>query len=273
MNDIAIALVQMQSKLGDVAANKAAMERLMHTAAEQGAQIVCFPEASLTGYCAERAADIALPPSSAEVRELFDMADFLGIAVCFGMFERAESGEVFIAQPLHAPDVTLWHRKTHLGKKEQMTVSPGQKVETAIIGGVRIGVQVCWETHFPELATIQRAQGAEVVLMPFASGASGEKRRETWLKYLPARASDNGMYVLACNALLDPATTDSPTARGGGMMAVDPCGEVIGEYFKTEECVLICDLAGPLPREASSPTMGGQSYFDERRPELFEHYA
>lgn len=269
---IDIALVQMQSKVGDVAANLSAMKRIMRAAAEEGARIVCFPEASLTGYSATRADEIALYPTCPEVCELFDLADMLGVAVCFGMFERAANGEVFIAQPLHASDATLWHRKTHLGEKEQKKISSGQTIGTIDIFGVRVGVQVCWETHFPELSTIQRAQGAEVVLMPFASGASGEARREAWLKYLPARASDNGMYVLATNALLDPETTASPTALGGGMMAIDPYGKVVGEYFKTDECVFICDIDDTLPRNSVNLSMGGQSYFDNRRPELFEKY-
>ncbi|MDO5118105.1 MAG: nitrilase-related carbon-nitrogen hydrolase [Eggerthellaceae bacterium] len=269
---IDVGLVQMQSKVGNVAANLSAMKRLLHAAAENGAQIVCFPEASLTGYSATRAEEIALPPTSPEVRELFDVADMLDVAVCFGLFERAEDGKVYIAQPLHAYDATLWHRKTHLGEKEQKTVSPGQTIETIDIFGIRFGVQICWETHFPELSTIQRAQGAEVVLMPFASGISGQARRDAWLKYLPARATDNGMYVLATNALLDPQTTTSPTALGGGAMAIDPYGKVIGERFMVDECVFICDLYDELPRNALSSTMGGQSYFDCRRPELFEKY-
>ena len=272
MDSVTIALVQMESRVGDIAGNLANMKRIMHAAKDQGAQIVLFPEASLTGYSASRAAEIALPPSCAEVREVFDLANFLGIAVCFGLFERAENGDVFIAQPLHTSEATLWHRKTHLGQKEQSTIKPGQKLEVIDAFGVRIGVQVCWETHFPELSTIQRMQGAEVVLMPFASGISGEKRRDAWLKYLPARAHDNGMFVLACNALLDPSETESPTAVGGGMMAFDPRGEVIGEYSKTDECVLICDLEGQLPREAGERSMGNPSFFDGRRKDFFAQY-
>lgn len=272
MNSLSIALVQMESRVGDVAGNLTAMKRIMRAAKEQGAQIVLFPEASLTGYSSARAAEIALLPSCAQVRELFDLADFLGIAVCFGFFERAESGEVLIAQPLHTAGATLWHRKTHLGKKEQATIQPGQTLETIDVCGVRVGVQVCWETHFSELSTIQRMQGAEVVLMPFASGMSGQARRDSWLKYLPARASDNGMFVLACNALLDPAETESPTARGGGMLALDPRGEVIGEYFKTDECVFLCDVDGALPRDAPEWKMGNPSFFDGRRSEFFARY-
>lgn len=153
-----------------------------------------------------------------------------------------------------------------------MTVKPGQTFETVEVCEIRIGVQVCWETHFPELSMIQREQGAEVVLMPFVSGMSGEKRRDAWLKYLPARASDNGMFVLACNALLDPSATESPTAVGGGMMALDPRGEVIGEYFGTDECVLICDVGGQLPREADERSMGNPSFFDGRRADFLAEF-
>lgn len=272
MNKIRIALVQMQAKVGDCAANAGTMKRFMCEAAEAGVQLVCFPETSLTGYDAKRAEELAVASSCEEVHMVFDDADELGIAVCFGFFELGEGGEVFIAQPLHVQGKTLWHRKTHLGAGERATVMPGDELETIDVFGVRVGVQVCWETHFPELSTIQRAQGAEVVLMPFASGASGDVRRDTWTKYLPARASDNGMYVLACNALHDPDVVKSPTALGGGLLAVDPHGEVMDGFFDLEEHMLICNLTGELPREANDSAMGNQSYFDARRPEVFERY-
>ena len=272
MKSIRMALVQMMSQVGDVAGNLAPMRGFVEQAAAEGAQLVCFPETSLTGYGSSRAHGLALSRSSTEVLELFDLADSLGIAVCFGLFERDEGGKVFIAQPLHVSGSTLWHRKTHLGSKEQKTVTPGEMVETISVFGVQVGVEVCWETRFPELASIQRAQGAEVVLMPFASGASGLKRRASWMKYLPARASDNGMYVLACNALLDTTSTASPTAFGGGLLAIDPQGEVLAEHFELEDFMLICDLSGKLPREADEPTMSNSSFFDARRPELFARY-
>ena len=108
--------------------------------------------------------------------------------------------------------------------------------------------------------------------MPFASGMGGEQRRDAWLKYLPARAHDNGMFVLACNALLDPSATESPSAVGGGMMALDPRGEVIAEYSKADECVLICDFDGLLPREATEWSMGNPSFFDGRRGEFLAEF-
>lgn len=246
MNNMRIALVQMQARTGDPTANANAIESFMRKATEQGAHLICLPEASLTGYDPTHAADIALDAESAEIRALFDLADDLGIGVCFGLFER-EGGNLFIAQPLHAQGATLWHRKTYLGNKEQPFITPGQAIETLDVLGVRIGVQVCWETHFPELSATHHAQGAEVVLMPFASGASGQKRREAWMKYLPACAADNGFFVAACNALLDPAHTTSPTARGGGIVAFDSHGNLIAEHFSLDEHMLICDLGEPLP--------------------------
>lgn len=272
MENIRIALVQMKAQVGDTAGNLARMRGFMEQAAACGVKLVCFPETCLTGYDPTRASEVALSRTSDEVLGLFDLADSNGMAVCFGMFERAEDGKVFIAQPLHVDGNTLWHRKTHLGSKEQATITPGQVLETISVFGIRVGVEVCWETHYPELASIQRQQGAELVLMPFASGISGQRRREAWMKHLPARASDNGMFVLACNALLDTATTVSPTAFGGGLLAIDPRGEVLAEHFELGEHMLVCDLSGELPREAGESTMSSPSFFDGRRPELFARY-
>jgi predicted amidohydrolase len=272
MERIRIALVQMKSKVGEISANSAVMRKLIDQAAAEAAALICFPETSLTGYDPSRVSELSLMRTCPELFEIFEAADDAGIAVCFGMFERAEDGNVYIAQPLHAASGTLWHRKTHLGSKEQLTITPGQTLETIDVGGVRFGVEICWETHYPELASIQRAQGAQVILMPFASGISGLQRRDAWMKYIPARASDNGMYVLACNALLDTAITASPTAFGGGLLALDPHGEPFAQHFELGDHMMLVDLDQQLPREAGERTMGEPSFFDSRRPELFARY-
>lgn len=260
MEDILIAAVQMRSELGDYAANIATMERIMRRAKEEGALLVLFPEACLTGYSMEHADEVALAADSAEVRRICDLADYLGIAACFGFIERdADTGALFMAQPLHVDCETMRYRKTHLGPSEASVISTGDSVPVIDVYGVCVGVQVCYETHFPELSAMQRAQGAQVVLMPFASGIGGEERRASWQKYLPARALDNDMFVVACNALRDEA------GQGGGIAVYDPQGNDCGGYFGTDECVFLADIGGLLPRERANASMSGQSFFERRR--------
>ena len=113
-------------------------------------------------------------------------------------------------------------------------------------------------------------RGAELLLMPYASAMSGERCRAHWTVHLPARASDNGAFVAACN-LPFPAKNGVP--RGGGMAVFDPKGSSIASYYGAEEHTLLCTLSGPLPRELPPGDMHHISYFDRKRTELFRSAA
>ena len=82
---------------------------------------------------------------------------------------------------------------------------------------------------------------------------------------LPARACDNGLYVAACSAVGD---NGKGNVFGGGMMVLDPKGNIISEYYGTDEHSITVDIGGKLPRDGPE-TMSNISYFDRRRPELY----
>lgn len=242
---------------------------LMREAAEEGASLILFPECSLTGYEPDRAAELSVVPEICEsALKVRKAADELGVAVCFGYMER--SGDKFyITQELYSGGKSVRYSKTHLGSHEKEVFSEGDSFPVADIsvngGSVRIGMQLCWESHIPEISGTYREKGAEVLLFPYASGMSGEKCRENWMVHLPARASDNGCFIAACNLFLK----RGDEIKGGGTAVFDPKGRVIAEDFSSGECIIYAEIGGSLPRELPDGDMHNISYFDRVRRELF----
>ena len=70
-------------------------------------------------------------------------------------------------------------------------------------GDLTFGLELCYESHFPEISTVLCLKGAEILFMPHASprGEPDEKMK-SWLRHLPSRAFDNGVFV---NPVISPA--------------------------------------------------------------------
>ena len=266
MKELVVGAVQMESPVGEVRANADRMCGWMDKAAREGAQLVVFPECCLTGYstaCAEKAAILADDDVTVELEQ---HARELSIAVGYGYMERCTTDKPYVTYVVAGPEGRLVYRKTHLGSREQQAFAAGDELPAACIAGVRIGVQLCWEAHIPDITTTLRAKGAELVLMPHAVGIDYARRMELWSRCLPARAYDNGLFVVACNAL---RREGEGAIVGGGIVAYSPDGELITASGSAEEEMLLVHVGGVLPRDNSNDGMRGVSYFDRRRPELY----
>ena len=299
MKGIRIALAQICPVPGDAGTNAEKIKAYMKEAADGGAELVIFPECSLTGYAPERASELALsigagPDGAAElalsIRDATDgaqkqapgigggpisaieeAAEKLGISVCFGFMEKF-GDKVYISQELYCGGERTIYRKTHPGSREALYFEAGNEFPVSR-GPVDCGMQLCWESHIPEISAEYRKQGTQLLLFPYASGMSGERCKENWQVHLPARASDNGCFAAACNLL----TKDNIDLRGGGLAVWDPKGRIIAQYFGTEETLITAEIGGELPRERflkeqqgiAEHDMHALSYFDLKRKELF----
>ena len=273
MNDLKLALAQTRPEPGNIENNAKTAAGYMRLARERGARFIVFAECSLTGYAPEKAAELALAADAPEIRSIEQLADELGIAVCFGYMEK--SGP-YISQELYCGGERTVYRKTHLAGREQAffiagNSFPAAKIRTGSADGhgsaeatVTAGMQLCWESHIPQISAEYRKNGAQLLLFPYASGMGGAKCKDNWSVHLPARASDNGCFAAACNLL--------GAEKGGGMAVWDPKGRLTAEYWGADENMLFCTIGGELPREIRSEgleTMHSISYFDRARSELF----
>lgn len=269
MEDFVLALAQIETSCLDLAGNLEKIGGYAARAARLGASAVCFPEGALTGYTVERAGEFAVGLDHPACRQLAGLAVREGLLISCGLLERGEDGALYIAQLLCLPDGGLLrYRKAHLGGREAGVFRPGDRIGRFDTGLGRLGLAVCYDTHYPGLVQALSLGGAGVVLAPFASPPD-PLRRETWMKYLPARAYDNRVYLGCCNLTGDNGIGGS---FSGGTVLFDPDGEILCECFAQTETLLTAPIsAGRLAEyRGGEPQTLPYRYFPAgRRTDLY----
>lgn len=271
MQDITIALVQMQARLGLIQENLNKIAHYVQEASSKQVDIICFPEMCLQGYSRQPMTNLALDlENSVIIDQLSQLAKEKSITVIVGLAEKNDHGKPYITQVVALADGNIVkYRKTHLGRSEQPFYSPGNDINVIKTPKINFGIQICYDLHFPEMTTILSLQGAELILAPHASPSIVGDRRDIWLKYLIARAYDNCVFVAACNLVGDDGEGHSYC---GGAMVIDPKGQVIAEDFNGTEGMLVAKLDASkinLIRGQESCSMANSFYLNDRRPELY----
>ncbi len=237
-----VSLVQMTAVRNDKQANLDKMEQFIEKAAHDNASIICFPEMSITGYVRKMPYDVAESVKGPSVKRLSNLAIKHGITVLAGMAEKSDDSFYISHVTLHPDGMVEVYRKTHLGAREKKVFSQGEHIpifNTHHEGKrVKFGVGICYDLHYPELVTSIAVQGARVIFAPHAAPIGGERRLHIWEKYLPARAYDNGVYVLSCNLV----GHDGKKHFGGGIGVWNPRGENILRCDDENELMLMLDL-------------------------------
>jgi len=271
LQDTRIALVQMRARLGQIEENLAKIKGFVKDAAAQQADIICFPEMCVQGYCRETAAGVAEETERGNIIPILQETAFAeNIVIITGLAEKSEGPKPYITQIVVQPDGTVGkYRKTHLGRSELPYFTPGSEIKVFSTPKANLGLQICWDMHFPEMTTILSLKGAEIIFSPHASPAMVGDRRGIWLKYLAARAYDNSVFVAACNLVDD----DGQGHRFcGGILVLDPKGNVIAEDFGGRESMQVVDLDASAInriRKQKTSSMANSFFLRSRRPELY----
>ncbi|MFJ4467087.1 carbon-nitrogen hydrolase family protein [Streptomyces sp. NPDC089424] len=235
-------------------------------AAESGARLVAFPEATMACFGTPLAA-LAEPLDGPWATGVRDIAEETGLVVVAGMFSPAPDGRVTNTLLATGAGVEASYDKIHLydafGFAESDTVAPGSEVVTLDVDGVRVGLATCYDVRFPELFRAHADAGAVVSLLP-ASWGAGPGKRDQWELLTRARALDATLWLAAVDQA-DPAAAGTPTTSkaptGIGCSAViGPDGTVRGR-LQEGPGLLVADLD---PREVSS-VRGAVPVLDNRR--------
>lgn len=268
MQDIRIAAVTCNAPVGQIDHNLAQTEYWVGQAKAAGADLVCFPELNITGYgnLAEMAALAQTIPGPATDR-LTRMAAENDMVLLAGMAEQNPDGRPFASHGVFWPDGRIGlYRKLHLAPPEQRFYSAGNAVPLFQAKGITFGLQLCYDGHFPGLASAMTAKGAEVLFMPHASPrGDAATKHQSWLRHLPARAYDNAVFVVACNQW---GANGKGLYFPGNAVVIGPSGMVLRKNVGgTREELLVADLrAEDLAAVRNHPM---RNFFPNRRPELY----
>jgi len=267
MRNLKLAVVCMRSEFGRIEKNIQRMDSFARMAAFKGAGMICFPELSITGYSIrEDLQPYAEPVPGLISDHLIKIAKENGLIIMAGMLERGKGGTPYISQIATGPSGIIGiYRKSHLSPLERNVYQPGQEVMSFNYDDITFGIQLCYESHFPELSTIMSLQGADIIFFPYASpNKNPEEKRESWLRTLPARAFDNSVFVVACNQA---GENGAGLHFPGVIIILDPSGKILCQYTGNEEKMVIENLKGSDLKSIRSDKM--QNFTKYRRPELY----
>ncbi len=226
-----IALAQILSGT-DPAANLQLVGEYAARAADAGARLVVFPEATMCRFGVPLR-PIAEPVDGPWADGVRHVAADAGVTVIAGMFTPAGDGRVTNTLIAAGPDhLDAHYDKIHLydafGFTESRTVAPGREPVVINVDGVGVGLSVCYDIRFPALYTELTRRGAQVIAV-CASWGSGPGKLDQWTLLARARALDSMSYVAAAGQA-DPGdalgSAGAPTGVGGSLIA-SPFGEVV----------------------------------------------
>lgn len=257
----------MRSELGKPEVNLARMGFFVRKASSSGVHIICFPEACVTGYGVDPSiVDHALMIPGKETDVIVKLAKDCEITILAGMIEKASKGSLYITHAVVSPDGKIGiYRKIHLAPPERRIFKPGADLPLFKASGVTFGVGLCYDGHFPELCTILALKGAEVLFFPHASPrGSPEQKMARWMRYLPARSYDNGLFLVACNQT---GRQRYGLSFPGVGLIIDPKGRIIARSTGWRERMITAWLRGDLLKKVRTHSMS--HFLANRRPEVY----
>ena len=229
MKEFKVAVAQMDIKLGDKKTNLKKTSEMASTAAKQGADFVCLPEYLSTGSILEQCNKLAEPIPGYTVDKLRAIATENGIHVVASLLEKADN-KIYNTAVLIDPSGKLLtkYRKIHLFMDEQTYIAHGREHAVVDTKFGKVGLMICYDTVFPEVARRLALQGAGIIFMP---ANWPNPFLSHWRLATSARALDNQIWLVAANRI----GADKKFTYFGGSRTINPHGESVVECSGKEE--------------------------------------
>ena len=267
MNHLKVALVVQKSIPGAYEKNLAAsMEAISH-AASKNAQMVVFPEMNLSGYLAgPKIRSLAQLVSPELIHLLSTTADKFDISILVGMAEQVDKNRICASHLVFSPHCPMGrYRKIHMAPNEREYFSPGNSINLFSHKNVRFGIQLCYDAHFPELATAMALKGADIIFIPHASPRGNpEEKYTSWMRHLTARAFDNGVFIAAVNQTGD---NTGGLVFPGLALLIGPDGNIVSKFIDPEEKIHFVNIDLAALEKVRSHKM--RYFLPNRRSDLF----
>ena len=264
---IKIALAQISCKRGDKAENIKKIESRVTRAKRQGAELVIFPELSLTGYTMrDQIYELAETIPGHSTTFLEKLARKTGTYIVFGMPELSEKTQatVYNTAVLVGPDGFIGkYRKmylpTHSVFEEKRYFRPGYQTAVFETELGKIGLIICYDIFFPEVSRLTRLKGAQLIVCISASPAT---RRTFFETLTAARAIENTAFLAYVNLV----GIEDELQFWGGSRLVGPNGKTLVQAKYDEEDLVV----GAISYADIRPTEIFVPILKDLRPELFD---
>lgn len=267
MKDVQIAVAIFRSPVNQVRKTIDRMAGLVEKAKREGAEIICFPEMGVTGYSIRKEIRKAAQPLSGSIsKDLKRLAKQWNMVILAGMAEKGNINRIHASHLMVPPKGQIGvYRKLHIAPPEQGLFSAGSRIPVFDAAGIRFGIQLCYDAHFPDLATQMALKGAEILFIPHASPrGTPSQKLDSWMRHLPARAYDNSLFVVACNQV---GENGEGLAFPGIAMAIGPDGRTIKKKTGNTDTLLVVNLRG---RDLLKIRDNRMAFFlPNRRPDLY----
>ncbi|MDD5728368.1 MAG: nitrilase family protein [Victivallales bacterium] len=297
-----ISSVQFNHRPGDKAANFRKIADFTQAAADAGNELVVFPEMCITGYwhirklSPEQIKQLAEPvPEGVSTGKLLELAAKHNISIGAGLIEAGADGKFYNTYIVAMPD-GRWagHRKLHCFINQYLA-SGDRYTVFELPNGIKAGILICYDNNIIENVRMTALLGADILLAPHQTGGcvtpspwcmggidlalwenraerkkeleaefKGGKGRGWLLKWLPARAHDNGMFLIFSNGV----GRDDDEVRTGNAMIIDPYGNILAETWAAEDKMVSAELDMALLEKST-----GRDWIATRRPQLYRQLS
>lgn len=255
---IKAAAVQFTITLGEIGPNLQQVRQSLQSLAADGVQLVVLPEMWATGFAYKELNSLA-ERTGELVAELAALSARYGMVIVGSLPEPHESKVYNTAYIIDGGDIKATYRKIHLFSlmQEDRSFDSGKSWVLAETSVGTLGVFICYDLRFPELARRLAVEGAEILVVP---GEWPKPRQEHWRTLLRARAIENQLFVIAANCCGLVGKLDF----FGMSMIIDPKGEPLAEAgYEPEAITATLDFAAMTAWRQQIPC------FNDRKPECY----
>lgn len=247
MKTIKIALVQMKCEKADIDANLGSIKKYTKECKNHGADIVCFPEMSITGYIDPvQNPEKLLNIESNAVKYILSLSKRYEILITAGFIEKSHDIKPYITQ-IAAYDgmIKTIYRKITIADDETQWFIAGGRIATFTYNDIKMGLSICADINNEKLFSYLAASGAKIVFESAAPGLYGEQKTRNWQSgfdwwknechtKLGKYAKDNEIYIAVSTQA--GRTVDEDFPGGGYVFSKD--GECIAESKDWHEGIL-----------------------------------
>ncbi|HOO18993.1 MAG TPA: nitrilase family protein [Paludibacteraceae bacterium] len=298
MEKLKISTAQFENRSGDKNYNLSVIENLTKKASEENSKVIAFHECSVTGYTFARKLSkkqllelSEFIPNGKSTKRLIQIASKYDMTILAGLFEKDNKDNIYNTYVcVNKNGLVAKHRKLHPFINQNLV--PGNEYCVFDLYSWKCGILICYDNNIIENVRATKLLGADIIFMPHVTmctpstrpGAGfvdpilwenrendptslrlefdGMKGRQWLMKWLPARAYDNAIYVVFSN----PIGMDDDQLKNGCSMIIDPFGDIVAECR-----ALGNDLVSTVLIPEKLTMAGGQRYIQARRPELYSH--